>query len=41
MILVTARKNEQECESIFIHRLCVEGPVDGFDRGSLIKTFSK
>jgi hypothetical protein len=28
------------CESIFMHRLRVEGPVEGFDRGSLIKTFS-
>ena len=41
MILVSARKNGHEWKSIFIHRLCVEGPVDGFDRGSLVKTFSK
>ena len=41
MILVSARKNAQECESIFMYRLCMEGPVESFDRGSLIKTFSK
>ena len=41
MILVTARKNAQVWESIFIYRLCMEWPVDGFDRGSLVKTFSK
>ena len=40
MILVTARKNAQKCESIFMHRLCLEGPVDGFDRGSLVKSCS-
>ena len=40
MILVTARKNAQEGESIFMHRLCMEGPVDGFDIGSLIKCLS-
>ena len=41
MILVSARKNAQKWESIFIHRLYLERPVDGLDRGSLIKTFSK
>jgi len=41
MILVTARNNAQECESVFMHRPCMEGPVDGFYTDSLIKCLSK
>ncbi len=40
MILVTARNNAQECESVFMHRPCMEGPVDGFYTDSLIKCLS-
>src|SRR5438105_11815861 len=40
MILVSARNTAQEWESIFLHRLCLERPVECFQRGSLVKTFS-
>ena len=40
MILVSARNTAQEWESIFLHRLCPERPVECFERGSLVKTFS-
>ena len=40
MILVSARNVAQEWESIFLHRLCLERPVECFERGSLVKTFS-
>ena len=37
---MTARKNVQEWKSIFTHSTCLEGPVDGFDIGSLVKSCS-